>query len=115
MAGETYGDYNVQKRAGEESGLTDGEQDISDGVQNDLADVTAFTLYLGVADDADAVDVAVYLSPDGGTNYYEPDESPVSIPSSETSAVEHIPYNASALKLVATTTTPIQAQIREVV
>ncbi|WP_353634599.1 hypothetical protein ABSL23_02270 [Halobacterium sp. NMX12-1] len=114
MAGETYGDYTLNKRAGGESGLTDGEEDISgDGVESPLADATAFTLYLGV-DTATAIDVSVFLSPDGDW-WYEPDESPVSVASDDASAVEHIPYNAAAVRLVGNNTTPVRAQIREVV
>ncbi|MCD2202742.1 hypothetical protein [Halobacterium sp. KA-6] len=114
MAGETYGDYTLTKRAAEESGLTDGEQDISDGVEGDLADATAFTLYLGVSTQT-AIDVSVYLSPDGGEHWYEPDESPVSVPSDDASAIEHIPYNASNIRLVGENATPVRTQIREVV
>jgi len=115
MAQESFGDYTIRRRAAGESGLTDGEeQDLSNGVEAEVGDVSAFTLYLGVST-ASAVDVEVYLSPDGGATYYEPDESPVALASDDESAVEHIPYNASAVKLVASNATPVQAQIREVV
>jgi len=115
MAQESFGDFQIRTRAAGESGITDGEEkDLTGGVEVDVGDVSAFTLYLGVST-ATAVDVEVYLSPDGGTNYYEPDESPVSVPSDDTSAVEHIPYNASAVKLVASNDTPVKAQLREVV
>ncbi|MFB6087856.1 MAG: hypothetical protein ABEJ85_04985 [Haloarculaceae archaeon] len=114
MAQETYGDYTLRKRGGEESGLTNGEEDITDGIEVPVGDVSAFTLYLGVSTAA-AVDVQVFLSPDGGANWYEPDESPVSIASDDDSAVEHIPYNANRIRLKATNTTPVKAQLREVV
>ena len=115
MAQESFGDYTMRKRAAGESGLTDGEEkDLTGGVEAEVGDVSAFTLYLGVST-ASAVDVSVYLSPDGGTTYYEPDESPVEMASDDESAVEHIPYNASMVKLVASDATPVQAQIREVV
>ncbi|GAA0276965.1 hypothetical protein [Halobacterium noricense] len=114
MAVESEGDYTVRKRAAEESGLTDGEEDLSDGVEVDVGDVSAFTLYLGVSTGT-AVDVTVMLSPDGGTNFYEPDESPVSFASSDESKVEHIPYNANRIRLKANNTTPVKAQLREVV
>jgi len=114
MAQESFGDYTVRKRAAKENSLTDGEEDLTGGIEVDVDDVSAFTLYLGVST-ASAVEVSVYLSPDGGTNYYEPDESPVSLSSDDESAVEHIPYNASAVKLVASDATPVKAQIREVV
>jgi len=113
MAQESFGDYTMRKRAGEESGLTDGEEDISGGVDIEVGDGDSFTLYLGVSE-ATAIDVQVYLSPDG-TNWYEPDESPVTFTSGDESAVEHIPYNASAVRLVGSNTTPVKAQIREVV
>ncbi|WP_232703153.1 hypothetical protein [Halobacterium wangiae] len=114
MPQESFGDYTIRKRAAGESGLTEGEEDISDGIDVEVGDVSAFTLYLGVST-ATAVDVQVFLSPDGGTNWYEPDESPVSLPSDDESAVEHIPYNASAVRLVESSGTPVKAQIREVV
>lgn len=114
MPQESFGDYTMRKRAAGESGLTDGEEDLSDGVEAEVGDVSAFTLYLGVSEET-AVDVSVYLSPDGGQNWYAPDESPVSVTSTDESKVAHVPYNASAVKLVANNTTPVQAQIREVV
>jgi len=114
MPQESFGDYTIRRRAAGESGLTDGEEDLSGGVEAEVDDVEAFTLYLGVST-ASSVEVSVYLSPDGGTNYYEPDESPVSMASDDDSAVEHIPYNASMVKLVASDATPVKAQIREVV
>jgi len=114
MPQESFGDYTVRKRAAAESGLTDGEEDISgDGVEGDLDDVTAFTLYLGVSEDT-AIDVSVFLSPDGEF-WYEPDESPVSVASDNSSSIEHIPYNATAIRLVGNNATPVRAQIREVV
>jgi len=113
MPQESFGDYTVRKRAAAESGLTDGEEDLSNGVEVDVDDVTAFTLYLGVSESA-AVDVTVFLSPDG-ENFYEPDESPVSFASGDASKVEHIPYNATRIRLKTNNSTPVQAQIREVV
>lgn len=114
MPQESFGDYTIRKRAAGENGITDGEEDLSGGVEVDVGDVSAFTLYLGVSDES-AVDVTVFLSPDGGTNFYEPDESPVSFASTDGSKVEHIPYNANRVRLKANNATPIQAQIREVV
>jgi len=114
MPQESFGDYTIRRRAAGESGLTDGEEDLTGGIEAEVGDVSAFTLYLGVST-ASAVEVEVYLSPDGGETYYEPDESPVSLASDDESAVEHIPYNASAVKLVASDATPVKAQIREVV
>lgn len=116
MAQESFGDYTIRRRAAAESGLTDGEEDLTGGVEAEVGNVSAFTLYLGVSTASSVeVEVEVYLSPDGGTTYYEPDESPVALASDDESAVEHIPYNASAVKLVASDATPVKAQIREVV
>lgn len=115
MPTEVSGDIeNLQGRAGGDFGLTDGEEDISGGVEADVDDVESFTLYLGVSTST-AIDVQVYLSPDGGQNWYEPDESPVSFTSSDESAVEHIPYNTSRLRIVGSNTTPVKGQVRQVV
>ena len=114
MAQESFGDYTMAKRAAGSAGLTDGEEDISGGVEAAVGDVSAFTLYLGVST-ATAVDVQVVLSPDDGTNWYEPEESPVTFTSGDESAVEHIRYNASRIRLKGSNATPVKAQLREVV
>jgi len=115
MAQEMTGDIEKLKgRAGDQSGLTNGEEDISGGVEVAVGNVPAFTLYLAVST-ATAIDVTVELSPDDGTNWYVPDESPISFASSDDFGVEHIPYNASRVRLTGSNTTPVKAQLREVV
>lgn len=75
MAGETYGDYTLQRRSSDEAGLTDGFEDISDGKTVAVGDVTAATLFL---ETKGVIDVVVEFSPDDGSNWYEPaKESPV--------------------------------------
>lgn len=102
----------IQGRNGEEKELTDGSQDISSGVEREVADVTAFTIFIQAAG---AVDVTVEFSPDGGTTWYEPKkESPVSFSGANTDLV-HVDYNATNVRLTGSDATGVNAQIREVV
>jgi len=99
-----------ERRLGADSKLADNE-DISGGVSQEVKDVSSFTVYLSAGS---AVDVTVELSPDGGTTWYEPEESPVSIDGS-TDGVERISYDCNKLRLTGSDTTPVTAKIREVV
>jgi len=100
----------INDLASDDRTVADGE-DISNGVKDDIADVSSFTVYLSAGS---AVDVTVELSPDGGTTWYEPEESPVSIDGS-TDGVERISYDCNKLRLTGSDTTPVTAKIREVV
>jgi len=100
----------INDLASDDRTVADGE-DISNGVEDDIADVSSFTVYLSAGS---AVDVTVELSPDGGTTWYEPEESPVSMDGS-TDGVERISYDSNKLRLTGSDTTPVTAQIREVV
>jgi len=111
MAQESFGDYTIRKRAASESGLTDGEEDISGGVEAAVGDVPAFTLFLGTEG---AVDVEVALSPDGGSTWYVTPESPVQFAEAGADII-HIEYNASNIRLTGSNGTAVEAQIREVV
>lgn len=111
MPQESFGDYKIVKRAAGQSGLTDGAEDISDGIEAAIGDVSAFTLFLGATG---AVDVEVQLSPDGGTTWYVTPESPVSFSEADADIV-HIKYNANRIRLAGSNVTPVEVQVREVV
>lgn len=100
-------------RVADTNKLADGEA-IQDGREHGVGNVEAVTLFLKVMD-AVAVDVIVELSPDSGSTWYQPDESPVSFASDDEDAVEHIPYNADRIRLTSSNDTPVTAQLREVV
>lgn len=101
----------LQSRWGGSSGLTDGQEDISDGTSVEVGDVTAFSLYLSAAG---AVIIDVELSPDGGSTWYTAPESPVEFTESDDDIV-HIEYNATNVRLTGQSTTLVEAQLREVV
>lgn len=112
MAQETFGDYRVESRAGDESGITaEGGEDISGGVETEVGNVSTFTLYLSVGA---AVDVKVEASPDGGDTWYLLPESPVKFASKGDDAV-HLQYNMNRIRLTGSNTSSVEAQIREVV
>lgn len=112
MPGEWFGDIDkLQGRAGDHTGLTDGAEDISSGVETEIANVLAFTLYVGAQG---AVDVTVDLSPDGGTTWFEAPESPVTF-SEAGSDITRIEYHASRIRLTGSNTTNVEATVREVV
>lgn len=109
---------SFSSRLGFDAGLTtDGDgnavqQDISGGVETDVSNVDAVTIYLDVAG---AVNVTVEFSPDDGANWYEPAaESPVEFSSAGTDLV-HVEYNVDRLRLTGSDSTGVKAQIREVV
>ena len=105
---------SLTSRQGFDARLADAE-DISGGVAYVLGETQTVTLFLKVTE-ATAVDVTVELSPDGGSTWYEAsDESPVSVASNEQDKAEHIPYNATHLRISANNQTPVTAQVREVV
>ena len=83
--------------------------DISGGVEAELGNYRRWTLYLH-ADGA--IDVNIYLSPDG-SNWYQPDESPVSFEGAGDKVIE-MGYDAYKIKLVGSNTTLVTAQVRGV-
>ncbi|WP_144901365.1 hypothetical protein [Halobellus captivus] len=85
--------------------------DISGGVEQEIGDVSSFTLYLDVAA---AVDVTVELSPNGGDDWFEVTESPVKFAAAGQDAV-HIEYNADRVRLKGSNTENVKAIVREVV
>jgi hypothetical protein len=91
--------------------LADSE-DTSEGVETSIGDVASYSLFLDVEG---AVDLRVYLSPDGGETWYEPrDDSPISF-GGENTDIYWFEYDADRLRLVGSNNTPVTAQVREVV
>lgn len=101
----------LRGRWGGESGLTDGQQDISSSVETEVGNVPVFSVYLSTAG---AVTIDVKLSPDGGSTWYTPPESPIEFSAADDDIV-NIEYNATDIRLTGRSTTAVQAQIREVV
>ncbi|AXG09479.1 hypothetical protein [Haloplanus rubicundus] len=101
----------LKGRFASDSQLADNE-DTSGGVETSIGDVASYSLFLDVEG---AIDLRVYLSPDGGETWYEPrEESPISFGGSNTD-VYWFEYDADRIRLVGTNDTPVTAQVREVV
>jgi len=100
----------IQGRKGYQNTVTDGEEDISGGVEHVVGNVPAFTVYIHATA---TINVSIELSPDGGTNWYTLDESPVEMSAAGDTAV-HIKYNATHIRLTGSTGDPVKVQIREV-
>lgn len=91
-----------------DDGLANSE-DISGGVSTSLPDAEKHTLFIDVDG---AVDVTVELSPDGGTNWFEPGgDSPLSY-SGATTDVVLIEYVADSIRLTGDNTTAVSATVR---
>jgi len=102
---------NLKARNSENKKVVDSE-DISGNVTEPIDDLRNFTLYLKVSG---AVDITVELSPDDGSNWYEPaDDSPVEFSGSGTDIVL-IRYQANKIRLTGSNGTDVTAQVREVV
>lgn len=86
-------------------------QDVSGGVESPIGDVNSFTVYLDVAG---PVDITIELTPDGGSNWYEPSESPVSFAEAGQEAIR-MTYSTDRVRITGSDTTDVQAQIQEVV
>ena len=82
-------------------------EDISAGKTATLKNFKRWTLYLKVAA---AMDITIELSPDGGTTWYEAPESPVSFSAAGDDIIE-MGYDATHIKLTASTTDAVTAQI----
>jgi len=94
---------------GETVGIADAE-DISGGVEAELSNYDRWTLYVHVAG---AIDITVELSPDGGTTWYEIDESPYSY-GGVTDDTEEFGYDADRIRLTGSNATNVTAQVRGV-
>jgi hypothetical protein len=99
----------IKGRLGDDREIADAE-DISGGVEEDVANVSSFTLYISAAA---AVNVTVKMTPDGSTWYTIP-ESPIEF-SEAGDAVLHVDYDTSAVQLTGSNGTSVTAQIKEVV
>jgi len=84
--------------------------DISAGVEAPLKNYERWTLYLKAQD---AITINIYLSPDDGATWYEPEESPVTFQAAGDKLIE-FGYDATRIKLVGSNTTPVTAHIRGV-
>lgn len=102
---------SVDRRDADIFTIQDPAADISGGVEQGVQSPSSFTLFVSASA---AVEVKVELSPDGGTTYFTPTESPISIGTGGGDAVEHFDYDVSHVKLTGNNTTAVQALIRAV-
>ena len=105
----------VEGRGAAEASVTDGFEDISDGIEARMntqsGDVSAATVYV---ETEGAMTLTVELSPNNGERWYEPlSESPVEFAQADTDAI-HVEYNASHVRLTASDATGVRADIRVV-
>jgi hypothetical protein len=86
-------------------------EDISSGVEEPVGNVSAFTLFIEVAG---SVNITVEFSPDGGETWYQPrNESPLKFSEANTDLV-FVDYVADAVRLTASNSTNVTAELREV-
>ncbi len=93
--------------------LTDGPEDISDGlevnVQTETGDIAAATLYIATEG---AVDVSIEFSPDNGDTWREPlYESPVTFDEADQDLVL-IEYQATDLRVTGSNSTAVDLDLR---
>ena len=100
----------IQGRKGYSNDVVKPAADISTGVEHVVGNVPSFTIYLSASA---AINVAVEVSPNGGTDWYELPESPVKFTAAGDDAV-HVSYNCDRVRLTGSTIDPVKAQIREV-
>jgi len=103
----------LRETVGEEAGETVNicrEADISKGVSAPLKNYERWTLYLKTAG---AITIYIYLSPDGGVNWYQPEESPVIFNAAGDKLIE-FGYDATNIKLVGSNSNKVTAQVRGV-
>jgi len=84
--------------------------DISGGVTAELKNFKRWTLYLKTAD---AIDITIELSPDGGTTWFTVPESPVSFSAAGDDVIE-FGYDATHIRLTGSNTNAVTAIIRGV-
>lgn len=85
-------------------------EDISGGVTAELSNYDRWTLYLKLTA---ACDITVELSPDGGTTWYEIEESPFSYGAAG-DGTEEFGYDATDIRLTSSTADNVTAQVRGV-
>jgi len=86
------------------------DADISDGVVAALKNFKRWTLYLKVAD---AIDITIELSPDGGSTWFTVPESPISFSAADDDIIE-FGYDATHIKLTGSNANAVTAIIRGV-
>lgn len=101
----------IASRGSDQDSLQVPAGDISSGVAAEIGNVSAFTLFLKAEG---ATTVTVEFSPDHGENWYEADESPVSF-SEAGDSTDLIKYKMTHIRITASDSTPVKAQVREVV
>ncbi|MGB9987318.1 hypothetical protein [Salarchaeum japonicum] len=101
----------IAGRGSDEDSLQVPADDISGGVVAEIGNVSAFTLYLHAEG---AVTVTVEFSPDDSENWYEADESPIEFSEAGDSAT-NIAYKMTHVRVTGLNSTPVRAQLREVV
>jgi len=84
------------------------DTDISAGVSAALKNFKRWTLYLKVAD---AIDITIELSPDGGNTWFTIPESPISFSAAGDDVIE-FGYDATHIKLTGSNTNAVTAIIR---
>jgi len=104
------GDLNTKVNSRRDGVISVANGDISGGVEADLPPATKWTLFLHVNG---AIDVSIYLSPDG-VDWFEIPESPRSFASAGDDVIE-VGYTARKVKLVGSNTTAVLAKIHYVV
>jgi len=82
-------------------------EDISEGVSITLNNYNQYTLMLHVDG---SIDITVELSPDGGVNWFEIPESPLSYGSAQDD-VKEMGYDADMIKLTGSNATLVTAKI----
>jgi len=87
---------------GEKVVVADAE-DVSGGVTSYLKNYRRVTFHIHVAD---AVDITVELSPDGGEHYFEIPESPLSY-SAAGDDVNEVGYDANRIRITGSNTTSV--------
>jgi len=85
-------------------------EDISGGVTAELSNYDRWTLFVHVAD---AIDITVELSSDGGDTWFEIPESPLSYSGAADDAND-MGYDATHIRLTGSNTTSTTAHIRGV-
>ena len=86
------------------------ETDISGGIIAELKEFRTWSMYLKVAD---AIDIKIELSPDGGSTWFEVPESPISFSSADDKVVK-MDYSATHIRITGSNTSNVTAIVRGV-
>ena len=102
----------IKARGASGTSLTDGPEDISEGVEATLSTGTgaasSATLFI---ETQGAIDLKVEFSPDG-SSWYEPlDESPISI-SNPNTEMSYIEYDATSIRVTGSNSTAVNLALR---